>query len=238
LNCINLLSRTRVNLSNGAKFTSNEFNPTINGVAVGVSSSSNYSVVKSVGGAEKDFITFAITAPYLPSLDLPFSSTLSFCINKIQVANKKPVNLTYSLHTNKDSAEHDGIYRDDGKIYERSARLLTFALHCASYNVSLLNPPNVSIPCVNVGGTNYQVNMGFISCPPSSPFPFCLNVSSATPITLPVGVQCPVGFPTSGTLDGLHLDCLTVTPTESYWVDMKWTPPSLNFGVTNLGLNP
>jgi hypothetical protein len=231
----------RLNLSNGAKFVSSEFHPVINGNPSPISSSptDNFpSVIRSLGGEGKDFVTFDIrTSPTGPIL---FSDTLSFCIDGIQVANKKPVNLTYSIHTVKDSAEalNDSVYYDYGKIYEHSSRFLTFALHCASYNVSLPNPPNVSIPCVNAGGTNYQVNMGFISCPASSPFPFCLNVSSATQITLPVGVQCPVGFPTSGTLDGLHLDCLTVTPTESYWVDMKWTPPSLNFGVTNLGLNP
>lgn len=92
----------RVNLSDGAQFAQT---PTCKPATSGAQ------CTRSLGGKDNDFVTFSIAAgtaaPILASDAITFSNTgASGAVGGIRVeSTANPVQMTYSLHTNKDSAE-------------------------------------------------------------------------------------------------------------------------------------
>lgn len=92
----------RVNLSDGAQFVQT---PTCKPATSGAQ------CTRSLGGKDNDFVTFSIAAgtaaPILASDAITFSNTgASGAVGGIRIeSTANPVQMTYSLHTNKDSAE-------------------------------------------------------------------------------------------------------------------------------------
>jgi hypothetical protein len=91
--------------------------------------------------------------------------------------------------------------------------------------------PQVSIPCLNAGGTVYKVGMNLISNTSTMRF----EVSSVQPSSLIPTSQCAV-FPDSKTLDHLRINCLDLG-TDKYWVDLKLVKANpLQFDLVTFGL--
>lgn len=92
----------RVNLSGGAQFVQT---PTC------IPATTGAQCTRSLGGKDNDFVTFSIAAgtvgPILASDAITFSNTgASGAVGGVRIeSTASPIQMTYSLHTNKDSAE-------------------------------------------------------------------------------------------------------------------------------------
>lgn len=93
------------------------------------------SCTRSVGGKGSNFVTFAIQASAAESSGLASNSTIGIYLAGsstdtsagISVSNTSaPIKMTYSLHTNKDSAENPS-YLNSARLYEKTFDYIAFS---------------------------------------------------------------------------------------------------------------
>ncbi|MCP4702597.1 MAG: SUMF1/EgtB/PvdO family nonheme iron enzyme [Gammaproteobacteria bacterium] len=99
---------------------------------------------------------------------------------------------------------------------------------CAIYSPE---PPNLTIPCLNVNGTVYRATMNLVS-PPSAPLRFEADMASIEQVETPLTKECAV-YP-FGPENRLHMNCMDVNG-DKLWAELAPVPSAIQFDVADFG---